>query len=145
MQVKSIVECSKGEHSAILLTFIKLPFVIKTFVLSIVEWLFYTGFTVAPAINYKGKSGLNVCGSFLFGPCFAMQYCFAIISPRIRGLRFIYFRPKKILNYFSSHFFSKTDGAGRVFIQAKLCWNFLSKPVTIFFRSCACTVIQVRP
>ena len=34
------------EHSAILLTFIKLPVVIKTFVLSIFEWLFYTGFTV---------------------------------------------------------------------------------------------------
>ena len=33
------------EHSAILLTFIKLPFVIKIFVLSIFEWLFYTGFT----------------------------------------------------------------------------------------------------
>ena len=35
------------EHSAILSTFIKLPFVIKTFVLSIFEWPFYTGFTVA--------------------------------------------------------------------------------------------------
>ena len=35
------------EHSAILLTFIKLPAVIKTFVLSIFEWPFYTGFTVA--------------------------------------------------------------------------------------------------
>ena len=34
------------EHSAILSTFIKLPFVIKTFVLSIFEWPFYTGFTV---------------------------------------------------------------------------------------------------
>ena len=33
MQVKYIEECSKGEHSAILLTFIKLPFVIKIFVL----------------------------------------------------------------------------------------------------------------
>ena len=31
--------------SAILLTFIKLPFVIKIFVLSIFEWPFYTGFT----------------------------------------------------------------------------------------------------
>ena len=31
----------KGEHSAILLTFIKLPVVIKIFVLSIFEWLFY--------------------------------------------------------------------------------------------------------
>ena len=37
MQVKSIAECSR--HSAILSTFIKLPFVIKIFVLSIFEWL----------------------------------------------------------------------------------------------------------
>ena len=36
----------QGEHSAILLTFIKLPFVMKTFVLSIFEWLLKTGFTV---------------------------------------------------------------------------------------------------
>ena len=36
----------QGEHSAILLTFIKLPFVIKIFVLSIVEWPLKTGFTV---------------------------------------------------------------------------------------------------
>ena len=36
----------QGEHSAILSTFIKLPFVIKNFVLSIFEWLFYTSFTV---------------------------------------------------------------------------------------------------
>ena len=34
------------EHSAILSTFIKLPFVIKIFVLSTLEWPFYTGFTV---------------------------------------------------------------------------------------------------
>ena len=34
------------EHSAILLTVIKLLFVIKIFVLSIFEWSFYTGFTV---------------------------------------------------------------------------------------------------
>ena len=46
MQVKSIAECSKGEHSAILLTFIKLPFAIKTFVLSILEQPLKTGFTV---------------------------------------------------------------------------------------------------
>ena len=32
------------EHSAMLLTFIKLPFVNKTFALSIFEWPFYTGF-----------------------------------------------------------------------------------------------------
>ena len=36
----------QGEHSAILSTFIKLPFVIKIFVLSIFEWPFYPGFTV---------------------------------------------------------------------------------------------------
>ena len=34
------------EHSEKRLTFIKLPFVIKIFVLSIFEWPFYTGFTV---------------------------------------------------------------------------------------------------
>ena len=36
----------QGEHFAILSTFIKLPFVNKIFVFSIVEWPFYTGFTV---------------------------------------------------------------------------------------------------
>ena len=35
----------KGGHSAILSTFIKLPFVIKIFVLLIFEWLLKTGFT----------------------------------------------------------------------------------------------------
>ena len=34
------------EHPAILLTFIKPPFVIKTFVLSIFEWPLKTGFAV---------------------------------------------------------------------------------------------------
>ena len=34
------------EHSAILSTFIKLPFFIKTFVFSISKWLLKTGFTV---------------------------------------------------------------------------------------------------
>ena len=47
MQVKSIAERSK--HSAILLTFIKVLLVIKTFVLSILEWPLKAGFTV-PAI-----------------------------------------------------------------------------------------------
>ena len=35
------------KHSAILLTSIKQPVVIKIFVLSVFEWPFYTGFTVA--------------------------------------------------------------------------------------------------
>ena len=36
----------QGEHSAIRLTCIKLPFVIKIFALSIFEWPLKTGFTV---------------------------------------------------------------------------------------------------
>ena len=36
----------QGKHSAILSTFIKLPFVFKTFILSIFEWPLKTGFTV---------------------------------------------------------------------------------------------------
>ena len=59
MQVQSIAECSKGEHSAMLLTYIKqgghsaivstyikLLFVFKTSVWSIFEWPHNTGFTV---------------------------------------------------------------------------------------------------
>ena len=38
MQFKSIGECSK-EHSAVRSTFIELPFVFKTFVLSILNFL----------------------------------------------------------------------------------------------------------
>ena len=36
----------QGEHSAILSTFIRLPFVIQIFVLSMFEWQLKTGFTV---------------------------------------------------------------------------------------------------
>ena len=36
----------QGEHSAILSTFIKLPFVVKIFVLSFFEWSLKTGLTV---------------------------------------------------------------------------------------------------
>ena len=46
MQVKSIAEF------AILSTFIKLPFAIKTFVLSIFEWPLKTGFTVEQKRGY---------------------------------------------------------------------------------------------
>ena len=41
----------QGEHCVIVLTFIKLPFVIKIFVLSIFEWPFYTGFTAESNIH----------------------------------------------------------------------------------------------
>ena len=43
----------QGEHSTILLTFIKLSFVIKIFVLSIFERPFYTGFTVVCFCSLK--------------------------------------------------------------------------------------------
>ena len=46
MKVKSIAECSNGEHSAILSTFIKLLFVIRIFVLSFFEWLLKMCFTI---------------------------------------------------------------------------------------------------
>ena len=45
---------AEGEHSAMLLTFMKLPFVIKIFGLSIFEWPFYTDFTVVLIINVNG-------------------------------------------------------------------------------------------
>ena len=41
-----VLQNAPREHSAILSTFIKLPIVSKTFVLSIFEWPFKTGFTV---------------------------------------------------------------------------------------------------
>ena len=41
----------QGEHSAILSTCIKLPFIIKIFVLSMFEWPFYTGFTVFAGLS----------------------------------------------------------------------------------------------
>ena len=45
----------QGEHSAILSTFIKLPFVITILVLSIFEWALKTGFTVFHLpLNIKG-------------------------------------------------------------------------------------------
>ena len=45
----------KEEHSAILLTFIKLPFAIKTFVLSIFEGPLKTGFTVDKNLHHSPK------------------------------------------------------------------------------------------
>ena len=41
-----VFQNAPGEHSAILLTFIKLSFVIKTFVFSIFKWPLKTGFNV---------------------------------------------------------------------------------------------------
>ena len=47
------------EHSAILSTFIKLPFVIKIFVLSIFEWPLKTGLTVLAHAYCVEKSSLQ--------------------------------------------------------------------------------------
>ena len=43
----------QGEHSAIISTCIELPQGFKTFVLSILEWLLKTGFTVSKKIQYS--------------------------------------------------------------------------------------------
>ena len=57
MQVKSIQKCSKR---AFCNTFdLKLPFGNKIFVLSIFEWLFYTGFT-------SEVTGLNLVLAFIY-------------------------------------------------------------------------------
>ena len=44
------------EHSAIFSTFITLPLVFKTFVLSVFEWLLKTGFTVFAMVYHGLKS-----------------------------------------------------------------------------------------
>ena len=64
------------EHSAILLTFIKLPFVIKTFVLSIFEWTLKTGFTVCAASQLPGEGPTDVDDGLLSDKC--KQQYFAI-------------------------------------------------------------------
>ena len=46
MQVK-VLQNAPREHSAILSTFVELPFVFKTFDFSIFEWPLKTGFTVS--------------------------------------------------------------------------------------------------
>ena len=69
----------QGEQTAILSTFIKLPFVIKVFVLSIFEWPLKTGFTVlkffsAPKILFK-----NMCVK-------GRNAKFTCFSPRLRTI-----------------------------------------------------------
>ena len=50
----------QGEHSAILSTFIELPFVIKIFVLSISEWRFYTGFTLLSHFQHSHNFDIHL-------------------------------------------------------------------------------------
>ena len=49
----------QGKHSAILLSFIKLPFVLKIFVLSLFEWPLKTGFTVQCTYRLFSQKGLH--------------------------------------------------------------------------------------
>ena len=58
---------SPREHSAILSAFIKLPFVFKTFVLSIFEWPFKTGFTVLNEFGRR-KYSASSRAFYLFFP-----------------------------------------------------------------------------
>ena len=64
----------QGEHSAILSTFIKLPFVTRNFVLSIFEWPLKAGFTVhcfriqPPEADTKGNNcpaSIQICINFI--------------------------------------------------------------------------------
>ena len=64
------------EHSAILLTFIKLPFVTKTFVLTFFEWLLKTSFTVCAASQLPGGGPTDVDNGLLSDKC--KQQYFAI-------------------------------------------------------------------
>ena len=56
----------QGEHSAICSTFIKLPFVFKTFVLSIFKWPLKTGFTVHAHIKVLSPVAQKFRPVFIF-------------------------------------------------------------------------------
>ena len=75
-----------GQYSAILLTFIKLSFVIKSLVLSIIEWLFYTGFIVLymsllVLITKATDQGSNEHAQ-LYHPAIALLLAYQIITER---------------------------------------------------------------
>ena len=102
MQVKSIAECSNGsillwEHSAILSTFIKLPFVIKIFVLSIFEWPFYTGFTVVLtlAVIHKAKHVIDKQSDHNYNHLIASVQCVHVK----RLATILYYHIEMILNF----------------------------------------------
>ena len=75
----------QGEHSAILSTFIKLPFVIKIFVLSIFEWLLKTGFTVYPNLYYQGVLQRD-CTGFLCYLLLELEAVLFFFSGSLLGL-----------------------------------------------------------
>ena len=69
----------QGEQSAVLSTFINLPFVIKFFVLSMFEWSLKTGCTVFKAVQPRVQT-MNLCIVFTFpaltneGPSFRFTH-----------------------------------------------------------------------
>ena len=69
--MSKVLQNAPREHSAICSTFIKLPFVIKIFVLSIFELPFYIGFTIIAL--YAQKHPINT---------------YADVSSRARSLKF---------------------------------------------------------
>ena len=66
MQDQKYCRMLKGEHSAILSTLIKLPFVTKISVLSIFEWPFKTGFTVSHFVRNDPECSVLYKNVFLF-------------------------------------------------------------------------------
>ena len=72
-----------GEHSAIFLTFIKLQFVIMIFVLSIFEWPFYTGFTVA--FNKRSVCAYNTYSSVFLSCRFrrVLGLCYVVVKVKL--------------------------------------------------------------
>ena len=71
MQIKEL-QNALLEHSAILLTFIKLPFVLKTFVLSIFEWSLKTGFTV---VLFCCKTHGKCTKYEIYAKCTGLLFC----------------------------------------------------------------------
>ena len=63
------------ELSAILLTFNKLPFVIKIFFLSIFEWPFYTGFTVLIIDYDRAHTGkvIQIQAQLIYSPTYLKE------------------------------------------------------------------------
>ena len=90
MQVK-VLQNAPGEHSAILSTFIKLPFVIKIVVLSIFEWSLQTGFTV-----YSGQELVLVIW-LVDLPSFQMKGTGLKLRVRNRKIYFFISQPKNML------------------------------------------------
>ena len=86
--MSKVLQNAPREHSTILSTFIKLPFAIKTFVLSIFEWPLKTGFTVDTCSThllnwfcFKAGNLVPVFGAPFTEPSFTTEFglVFAVI------------------------------------------------------------------